>query len=71
MRPFFCSAPCLLALGMFLQGCGRPGPQAPPGEGLEVGMLAPEIDGEDLDGARFRLSEYRGMVVVLDFWGNW
>jgi len=42
-----------------------------PKEGFEVGDLAPEIMGEDLDGKVFRLSEYRGKVVVLDFWGNW
>ena len=26
---------------------------------------------EDLDGAKFALSEYRGKVVLLDFWGDW
>jgi hypothetical protein len=40
-------------------------------EHLDIGMLAPEIEGEDLDGVRFKLSDYRGKVVVLDFWGNW
>ncbi len=39
--------------------------------GLEIGMLAPEIEGEDIDGVQFKLSDYRGKVVVLDFWGNW
>jgi hypothetical protein len=38
---------------------------------LKVGRPAPEIEGEDLDGHRFRLSDYRGKVVVLDFWGHW
>ncbi len=38
---------------------------------LQVGMVAPDIAGEDLDGARFQLSDYRGKVVVLDFWGFW
>ena len=33
--------------------------------------LAPEIQGEDIDGKRFKLSDYRGKVVVLDFWGHW
>src|ERR1700722_4662612 len=36
-----------------------------------VGQLAPEIDGEDLDGKNFKLSEYKGKVVLLDFWGMW
>jgi hypothetical protein len=36
-----------------------------------TGTLAPEIEGEDLDGVPFKLSDYRGKVVVLDFWGHW
>lgn len=35
---------------------------------LAVGRRAPEIEGEDQDGHRFRLSDYRGKVVLLDFW---
>jgi hypothetical protein len=38
---------------------------------LAVGKPAPEIEGEDLGGAPFRLSDYRGKVVMLDFWGDW
>lgn len=38
---------------------------------LRVGKIAPEIEGEDLDGIKFKLSDYRGKVVVLDFWGDW
>lgn len=36
-----------------------------------VGKPAPEIAAEDLDGKKFKLSDYRGKVVMLDFWGNW
>jgi hypothetical protein len=35
---------------------------------LSIGKVAPEIEGEDQDGKRFRLSDYRGKVVLLDFW---
>jgi hypothetical protein len=35
---------------------------------LAVGKEAPEIEGEDQDGVRFKLSDYRGKVVLLDFW---
>jgi hypothetical protein len=35
---------------------------------LSVGKGAPDIEGEDQDGKRFRLSDYRGKVVLLDFW---
>jgi hypothetical protein len=40
-------------------------------EKLSIGKAAPEIEAEDLDGKKFKLSDYRGKVVVLDFWGNW
>jgi hypothetical protein len=38
---------------------------------LSIGKVAPDIEGVDLDGKPFKLSDYRGKVVVLDFWGNW
>jgi len=38
---------------------------------LRIGKTAPDIEGEDLDGVQFKLSDYRGKVVVLDFWGDW
>jgi hypothetical protein len=40
-------------------------------ERLQIGMLAPDIVADDLDGVNFKLSDYRGKVVVLDFWGDW
>jgi cytochrome oxidase Cu insertion factor (SCO1/SenC/PrrC family) len=42
-----------------------------PADSLKVGRVAPDIEGEDVDGERFRLSDYRGKVVLLDFWGHW
>ncbi len=45
-------------------------PVAPPVM-LKAGDAAPEIDGEDLDGKPMKLSDFRGNVVVLDFWGDW
>jgi len=38
---------------------------------LAVGKPAPDISGEDIDGKPFKLSDYRGKVVLLDFWGHW
>ncbi|WP_210420263.1 peroxiredoxin family protein [Aquisphaera giovannonii] len=38
---------------------------------LGIGKTAPEIAGEDIDGKPLKLTDYRGKVVVLDFWGDW
>ena len=40
-------------------------------ERLQIGMVAPDIEAPDLDGVTFKLSDYRGKVVVIDFWGDW
>jgi predicted Zn finger-like uncharacterized protein len=39
--------------------------------GVQVGNTAQEIEGDDIDGKEFKLSDYRGKVVLLDFWGHW
>jgi hypothetical protein len=68
MRKLGRCANATFALAFAVLGCARldvarrvPEPAAP----------APEIAGEDLDGVPFRLSDYRGKVVLLDFWGDW
>jgi len=38
---------------------------------LQIGMEVPDIEGVDIDGKKFNLSDYRGKVVMLDFWGDW
>src|SRR5262249_49678637 len=38
---------------------------------LRVGKEAPETKGEDQDGKRFALSDYRGKVVLLYFWSEY
>ena len=37
---------------------------------LGIGKLAPDIRGMDQDGKRFKLSDYRGKVVLLYFWSE-
>ena len=37
---------------------------------LLVGKQAPDIEGVDQDGKRFKLSDYKGKVVLLDFWNQ-
>jgi len=38
---------------------------------LGIGKKAPDITGKDADGKEFKLSDYQGKVVVLDFWAKW
>lgn len=38
---------------------------------VEVGKTAPDFLGETIDGFKFHLDDYRGKVVVLDFYGFW
>jgi len=45
-------------------GCGRP-------EIAEVGRPAPEFQLSDMKGNRVSLAQFRGKVVVLDFWATW
>jgi hypothetical protein len=69
MRSVACFANVAFALALSLQSCRRAEP--PPAPESLRGSAAPETAGEDLDGVVFRLSDYRGQVVLLDFWGNW
>jgi hypothetical protein len=38
---------------------------------LQLGMVAPDFEAEDQHGKSFKLSDYRGKIVVLDWWGFW
>ncbi len=38
---------------------------------LQLGMIAPEIEGIGIDEKPMKLSDFRGKVVLLDFWGDW
>ena len=38
---------------------------------LQIGMIAPEIEGEGINEKPMKLSQFRGKVVLLDFWGDW
>jgi len=42
-----------------------------PEEGIEVGTTAPDFTAPTTDGGEFTLSDARGQVVLLDFWGAW
>lgn len=38
---------------------------------LQIGMVAPDMEALDVDGVKFKLSDFRGKVTVVDFWGYW
>lgn len=45
-----------------------------PGEGLTLmpeGTRAPEFSLPDMDGNTFRLSDYRGKPLIINFWATW
>jgi peroxiredoxin len=39
--------------------------------GRSIGKVIPEVQGVDVDGNKIKLSDYRGKVMFLDFWGTW
>lgn len=62
-----------LALSCLLYGCapspkaGRKAPVKPESER----KAAPDFALKDADGRTVRLSDYRGKVILLDFWATW
>ena len=64
------SAPATSSARPTASAASTPAPTATK-TGLAIGETAPEIFGADIDNVEFKLSDYRGKVVVIDFWGNW
>jgi peroxiredoxin len=48
-------------------------PKAPEAkvEMLKIGALAPDFPATDLAGKPVKVSDYRGKIVILDFWATW
>ncbi|MBA4294222.1 hypothetical protein C0431_14770 [bacterium] len=40
-------------------------------ETVVVGKEAPDFTIKDVDGKEWKLSDYRGKTVLLDFWAFW
>ena len=43
----------------------------PERQGLQVGRPAPDFQLSDLNGNQVSLAQFRGKVVILDFWATW
>lgn len=41
------------------------------GKGLNIGDTAPEFSIESPQGLEFSLSDYKGKLVLIDFWASW
>src|SRR6185295_18593865 len=50
---------------------GGGGGGAPPSTGPKVGTPAPDWTLTDAAGKEHKLSDYKGKVVVMDFWATW
>lgn len=76
----------VLALSAALTGCtgtnavsdGSGGPQLKPLDTASTGLLrivdrspAPTLRGETLDGAKLDVADFRGKVVIVNFWASW
>ncbi|MBI3989364.1 MAG: TlpA family protein disulfide reductase [candidate division NC10 bacterium] len=65
---------CLISATFITGGHAQPLPVQRVAGGVagpQVGQLAPEFALQDLDGTLRRLSDYRGKVVLLNFWSTW
>jgi peroxiredoxin len=61
----------LLLLAVIVTACGGDGLAAAQSQGFEVGKQARDLTLKTLDGGQSSLSDYRGKVVVLNFWATW
>lgn len=59
----------LLLVGMLAAGCAGPGSAV--AVGIGEGNRAPDFQLQSLDGQDVSLDDYRGKVVLLNFWATW
>lgn len=72
-----------VVMAVLVVGCDNPAATSPvpvgtteaatlaPREGTRVGFLAPAFSLDRLDGGRSSSTEFRGKVVLLNFWATW
>jgi thiol-disulfide isomerase/thioredoxin len=70
-RTLFFIALCLFSLLAFQAAAGSSSSSLDPAVRAEAGALAPEVRVKNLQGESVLLSQYRGKVVMLNFWATW
>ncbi len=56
---------------VFTAAESKEAPPEPRVEQLKIGAIAPDFTSQTLDGKDVKLSDFRGKVVILDFWATW
>ena len=63
--------PTLLTFALLSFSAVRGADATPPIAQLSAGVSAPDFVSHDLAGQAVRLADYRGKVLILDFWATW
>lgn len=61
----------LLILAISCNGTQQPTKPTATTSEAKIGTLAPELEGQATTGEAIKLSNYRGKVVLVDFWATW
>jgi thiol-disulfide isomerase/thioredoxin len=67
-KGFLVAGAVLVVLTALISGCARRPSQS---ESLETGRPAPAFKLPDISGQQISLDQYKGKVVLLDFWATW
>lgn len=60
-----------IALGIVSFACSNTDSKSPGGLSAELNAAAPDFTLKDLTGKNISLSDYKGKVVLLEFWATW
>ena len=58
----------LIGTALLISGCIRPSSET---SGVEIGRPAPAFKLPDIMGQEITLDQYKGKIVMLDFWATW
>ncbi|MBI5074094.1 MAG: TlpA family protein disulfide reductase [Nitrospirae bacterium] len=59
------------ALGLVFAACTKTDSKSPAGSAAALNTAAPDFTLKDLAGRNISLSDYKGKVVLLEFWATW